>query len=48
VTLAGERVPSCGGAWNSAGSAGVFCVYLNYERGYSLGSFGFRSAYCDL
>jgi hypothetical protein len=48
VTLAGERVPLCGGAWYHTGDAGVFYGYLAYDRGTSYGNFGFRSAYCDL
>ena len=48
VTLAGERVPDCGGYWYNAGGAGVFCVYLYLTRGISDTSVGFRSAYCDL
>ena len=48
VTLAGERVPNCGGTWNNTGYAGVFYVNLYYTRGYSYTNIGFRSAYCDL
>lgn len=48
VTLAGERVPDCGGAWYRTGSAGVFYVSLDYTRGNSSTGIGFRSAYCDL
>jgi hypothetical protein len=48
VTLAGERVPICGGYWNGGSSYGVFSVHLPAGRGSSSGSLGFRSAYCDL
>lgn len=48
VTLAGERIPFCGGNWYNTSSAGVFNVNLNYPRSYSGPSFGFRSAFCAL
>jgi len=48
VTLAGERLPLCGGDWNDTGSAGVFCVYLINPRASADDNIGFRSAYCDL
>ena len=48
VTLAGERVPYCGGYWIISSGAGVFCVNLNLERSIASEYFGFRSAYCDL
>lgn len=48
ATLAGERVPVCGGAWSNTGTAGVFYVNLDATRGYSSTAVGFRSAYCDL
>lgn len=48
VTLAGERVPLCGGRWSDTGDACVFYVDLYIARGYSSGGIGFRSAYCDL
>lgn len=44
----GERLPDCGGAWNSAGDAGVFGVSLNNSRSDSYSDIGFRSAFCDL
>ena len=44
----GERLPLCGGLWNNTSNAGVFSVNLYYPRSYSLTSFGFRSAYCEL
>lgn len=44
----GERLPGCGGRWNSASNAGVFGVDLNYPRSYSGALIGFRSAYCEL
>lgn len=44
----GERLPICGGSWNSASNAGVFDVYLNLPRSDSGASIGFRSAYCEL
>ena len=48
INVGGERVPYCGGAWISGSSGGVFCVGLRDDRGYSYGTLGFRSAYCDL
>ena len=48
VTLAGERVPRCGGSWNHSSGAGVFYVSLDYGRALTFETFGFRSAYCDL
>lgn len=44
----GERLPICGGSWNSASYAGVFDVYLFIPRSNSGASIGFRSAYCEL
>lgn len=44
----GERLPLCGGYWNSASSAGVFYVRLSDPRSYSDAGMGFRSAYCEL
>lgn len=44
----GERLPGCGGRWNSTSSAGVFGVDLNYPRSNSSANIGFRSAYCEL
>ena len=48
VTLAGERVPYCGGCWYSSSGAGVFYVDLIIGRSSAFGNIGFRSAYCDL
>lgn len=48
VTLAGERVPRCGGNWNYGASAGVFSVDLADPRSNSGGTLGFRSAFCEL
>lgn len=44
----GERLPFCGGYWNSTGSAGVFYVNLYYPRTSAGGYIGFRSAFCEL
>lgn len=44
----GERLPRCGGYWNSTSRAGVFYVDLNYPRSDSYTNVGFRSAYCEL
>ena len=44
----GERLPLCGGYWNSTSGAGVFSVNLNRPRSDSNANFGFRSAYCEL
>lgn len=44
----GERLPICGGRWNSTSLAGVFYVSLLDPRSDSLTNFGFRSAYCEL
>lgn len=44
----GERLPRCGGGWNSASNAGVFLVDLGNPRSYSYTDIGFRSAYCEL
>ena len=44
----GERLPICGGGWNSTSNAGVFIVNLYYPRSLSSSSIGFRSAYCEL
>ena len=44
----GERLPICGGYWDSASNAGVFYVDLLNPRSYSLAIIGFRSAYCEL
>ena len=44
----GERLPFCGGSWDSGSYAGVFYVSLNYPRSISSCDVGFRSAYyCD-
>jgi hypothetical protein len=42
---AGERLPSRGGYWNFASSAGVFCLYLFITRTSSHSFRGFRSAF---
>ena len=44
----GERLPICGGRWNSTSFAGVFGVNLGNPRSDSSTSVGFRSAYCEL
>ena len=44
----GERLPRCGGNWNSTSSAGVFSVSLSNPRSNSDTNIGFRSAYCEL
>ena len=44
----GERLPICGGRWDSTSDAGVFYVYLNNPRSDSFTDVGFRSAYCEL
>lgn len=44
----GERLPLCGGYWNSASGAGVFGVDLSIPRSDSYTNVGFRSAYCEL
>ena len=44
----GERLPICGGGWDSTSSAGVFDVYLFNPRSSSYTRIGFRSAYCEL
>ena len=48
ATLAGERVPLCGGVWGNGARAGVFLVSLSGPRSNSDGALGFRSAYCEL
>ncbi|MBR1744371.1 MAG: SUMF1/EgtB/PvdO family nonheme iron enzyme [Lachnospiraceae bacterium] len=48
VNPVSERLPGCGGYWNSGASAGVFCVFLHNLRSYSTGNIGFRSAFVDL
>ena len=44
----GERLPVCGGYWNSTSNAGVFYVRLSDPRSGSDTRLGFRSAYCEL
>ena len=44
----GERLPRCGGYWDSASGAGVFYVNLYNPRSNSYANIGFRSAYCEL
>ena len=48
ATLAGERLPFCGGLWFSASNAGVFYVNLGHGRSVVDGTLGFRSAFCEL
>lgn len=48
VTLAGERLPLCGGYWAGEAYAGVFYVSLSNVRSYSHASIGFRSAFVSL
>ena len=48
ATLAGERLPYCGGRWNGASYAGVFYVSLYSARSGTDGDIGFRSAFCEL
>lgn len=48
VNMTGERLPICGGHWYGTGNAGVFYVYLNYQRTNAHGYLGFRSAFCEL
>lgn len=48
VTLAGERLPICGGRWHTGADAGVFYVDLNGPRSGVNGVIGFRSAFVDL
>ena len=45
VDTDGERLPLCGGGWDSTSYAGVFSVHLSHARSDSCGSLGFRSAY---
>lgn len=42
VSTEGERMPSRGGAWNSAGNAGLAALYLYYARTYTAAHIGFR------
>ena len=44
----GERLPLCGGSWDDASGAGVFCVNLLNPRSSPGAIIGFRSAYCEL
>lgn len=44
----GERLPICGGRWDSTSNAGVFNVGLHNPRSNSNANIGFRSAYCEL
>ena len=48
MNTTGERLPICGGRWNSASGAGVFSVNLTSPRSYSYGNLGFRSAFAEL
>ena len=44
----GERLPLCGGGWDTGSNAGVFVVHLNHPRSRSSSYVGFRSAFVDL
>lgn len=44
----GERLPLCGGYWDSPSFAGVFFVSLGGPRSCLGADIGFRSAYCEL
>ena len=44
VNTSGERLPVCGGSWLTAGTSGVFGVYLSYTRSDSISNIGLRSA----
>lgn len=46
--IEGERLPICGGYWNTGASAGVFNLHLYSPRSISGASVGFRSAFVDL
>jgi hypothetical protein len=48
ITLAGERLPLCGGNWNNTSAAGVFYVALYSARSNTNTHLGFRSAFCEL
>ena len=48
ANVVGERLPICGGYWNSGAHAGVFGVNLYDPRSSAYGNIGFRSAFCDL
>lgn len=41
----GERLPLRGGAWAGGSAAGLFALYLAYERSHSDSTVGFRPAY---
>lgn len=43
-----ERAFRCGGSWARGADAGVFCVSGRDARSNAYGSFGFRSAFCEL
>lgn len=47
ATLTDERLPSRGGSWDYAASAGVFALSLNNARSYVPQSIGFRAAYYE-
>ena len=45
ATLGASRVPTFGGPWGSASSAGVFCLYVYHAAYYSAASCGARLMY---
>jgi len=45
INTTGERLPFRGGAWYSAGDAGVVAWYLTYARSFSLAYLGARPAF---
>lgn len=47
VNTSGERLPICGGCWNSTSGAGVFSVNLLNPRTLAYGNLGFRSAFVN-
>lgn len=48
IDCVGERLPVCGGGWNSGASTGVFYLGLSDLRSNAVGDIGFRSAYVSL
>ena len=48
LNLTIESLPFRGGSWNTAASAGVFAVYLNYARSYTVALIGARPAFVNL
>ncbi|WP_296763680.1 hypothetical protein [Sediminimonas sp.] len=45
INVAGERLPVRGGDWSYGAGAGVFALYLNIARSYSISGIGFRPAF---